>query len=288
MKAMLAASAALALALTGAARAATGSGTVDFTFTSFSGAFAWTDPGTESDPALYSVVGTVNGVQPVFDGGVAPRGLFGQEIISGDATISGETATMVRNDFGVSLPNVVSFTPVASFPTVSTGQPFKIGTFSFTNGAWFGGVSNVPVDLGFTLQTHSSTPEFNQTFNDTVQMVTNVKPASESCSTAQGQADEADFIDIVGAPQLGSLRVFEPFCNSTNAGTSLTATTDLWAQFGSLDLDALKNVQGDGFFSSSTGIGPLGVPEPSTWVMSILGLGALGLAARRRRALARA
>lgn len=280
---------AAATALTGAARAATGSGTVDFTFTSFSGAFAWTDPGFESNPSAdpNSVIGTVNSVQPVFNGGIAPRG-NGQEIISGDAAVSGDTATMVRNDFGVGFPNAVSFTPVAGFSNVTTGQDFKIGTLSFTNGAWFGGASNVPVDLGFTLTTHSTTPEFNQTYSDAIVMVTNVKPASESCGTAQGQNDEADFVYFSGAASMGSLRVYEAFCSPNGATTPPTGSADVYFHFGSLDPGSFQNPQGDAFLSASTSIGPLGVPEPSAWATLILGFGALGGAARRRRAAARA
>lgn len=260
----------------------TGSGTVDFTFTQFNGSFAWVDPGFENNPSAdpNAVIGTVNGVQPTFNGGIFPRGLLGQEIITGDASISGETATMNNGVFGSTLPNVVSFTPVSSFSNVAPGQAFKIGTLAFTNGAWFGGVSNVPVELDFTLTTHSSLPAFDQTSNDAFMMLTNVRPSSESCSSAQGQADEADFVHLKSAPALGSLRVFEPLCAPTNS-TDQTGSVDVYYHFGSLDPDSLRNVQGEGFLSLSTGLGPLAVPEPSTWVLLTLGLAAFGY--RRRK-----
>lgn len=278
--------AALIAVAAGAAHAGpvtTGSGTVDFTFTEFIGSFAWVDPGFENNPSAdpNAVIGTVNGAQPTFNGGIFPRGLFGQEIITGDASISGETATMNNGFLGGTVPNVVSFTPVSSFSNVAPGQAFKIGTLTFTNGAWFGGVSNVPVELDFTLTTHSSTATFNQTSNDAFKMLTNVKPSSESCSSAQGQADEADFVYLKSTPSLGSLRVFEPFCAPTSA-TDQTGSVDVYYHFGSLDPDSLRNVQGDGFLSASTQLGPLAAPEPSTWVLLTLGLAAIGYGRSRK------
>jgi hypothetical protein len=280
--AMTALIAAAAGAAAHAAPVTTGSGTVDFTFTDFKGSFAWVDPGFESNPSAdpNATIGTVNGVQPTFNGGIFPRGLFGQEIITGDAAISGDSVTMNNGFFGGTLPNVVSFTPVSSFSNVAQGQPFKIGTLTFTNGAWFGGVSNVPVELDFTLTTHSSTSAFDQTSNDAFMMLTNVKPSSESCSSAQGQADEADFVYLQSTPALGSLRVYEPFCAPTSA-TDQTASVDVYYHFGSLDPDSLQNVQGDGFYSPSTQLGPLATPEPSTWVLLTFGLAAFGY--RRRK-----
>jgi len=278
----------LSLALTfllhGSASATTGSGTVDFNFTGFSGAFAWADPGTENNPSLgpNNIVGTVNGVVPAFNGSEVDRGLFGQFIIGGDAQIGGTTATMVRGDpQGQQLPNVIQFTPV-SFSNITTGQPFELGTLSFTNGAWFGGTGNMPVNLSFTIQTHSSTPEFNQLRGGEFTMVTNTRPSGSDCSDPAIQKDEADFVYLNDSPALGSLRVYEAFCPIT-ASPPQTGSIELWFRFGSLDPDSLRNVQGDAFYSTSTAIGPLGVPEPSTWMLMLAGVGALGWAVRRQR-----
>ena len=43
-----------------------------------------------------------------------------------------------------------------------------------------------------------------------------------------------------------------------------------------------------GTFIAEIGLSPVGVPEPSTWAMTILGLGLVGSAMRRRRAIAQA
>ena len=291
---VMAGAAGFCLALGGQANAATGSGTLDFTFTGFSGAFASAPASADpSNPADYSLIGSVNGVEPVYNGTSVDAG-FGFRYLGGDGPLSGQSATLVYDNLPGAIPNVITFTPEAGFSNVSTGQPFKVGTLSFTNGQWVGGsfdpLNNMVSNLNFTLTTASSTPEFNQVIHDSVMMTTNqlknrIAPdGTDLCTTSQGQMDEADFVSFAGAPQLGSLRVYDQTCKPS--GATNQGTIDLWMKFGSLDYDSLKNVGGSGFFSPSTGVGNLGVPEPATWSMLILGFGALGLAMRRRRALA--
>jgi hypothetical protein len=254
----------------------------DFNFTGFSGAFAWSEGNdiSASDPSTYLNVGTVNGVQPVYDGTHVNRTADGSQwIIGGTAPLSGTTARLVANSFP-GLPNVVTFTP-ASDQVVSTNVPFVIGTLSFTNGAWFGGVDNLPFILSFTVTTQSSTTALNQVWNDSFVVDTNV--GSGSCSDPAVQATNADFVHVSSAPLMGSLRVFEPFCAPTPDLTQ-EGSADIKAVFDGLEPLQFVNVQGEGFLSSSVTPGPLpsGVPEPATWALLTAGFLALALVSCRK------
>jgi hypothetical protein len=259
----------------------------DFNFTGFSGAFAWS-PGDDisaADPSTYLNVGTVNGVQPVYDGTHVDRTADGSQwIIGGTAPLSGTTATLVANSFP-GLPNVVTFTP-ASNQVVTTNIPFVIGTLSFTNGAWFGGVDNLPFSLAFTVTTHSSMLDLNQVWNDSFVVDTNV--GSGSCSDPAVQATNADFVYVSSTPLMGSLRVYEPFCAPTPDLTQ-EGSAQILAVFDGLEPLQFVNVQGEGFLSSSVTPGPLpsDVPEPPTWALLATGFAAIALASRRGRPLLR-
>lgn len=297
MKTTFAAGVVLACLLASGAQAATGSFDISFNFTGFTGAFAGANLGSDySDPSNYQLIGSVNGVTPVYDGNSVNSG-FGEAYLEGTAPLSGQTATMVYTNLPSAIANVVSFTPAPSYANISTGQPFMIGTISFTNGQWVGGsydrANNMPTYLQFSLKTTSAdTPAFNQEIDDSIVMTTNqlkneiLPDGTDLCTTPQGQADEADFVSIQSASFMGSARVPDMFCKSatdTNQGT-----IELWTQFGSLDYVALRNPGGSAFLVSSTSVGPIGAPEPSTWAMMLVGVGALGLAVRRRKAFAAA
>lgn len=286
----MAGAAALCLAVAGKADA--GSFSISFNFTGFDGAFAAAAPGLDlSDPANYQLIGSVNGVEPVFDGQTVDSG-FGSLYLSGHGPLSGQSATLIYDNLPGAVANVISFTPAPDYSNISVGQEFEIGTISFTNGQWVGGSAdpahNMPAYLHFSLTTTSTdTPAFNQQIDDSIVLTTNelknqIAPdGTDLCTTAQGQHDEADFVSVQNGSFMGSARVPDKFCKAptdTNQGT-----IELWTKFGSLDYVALRNPGGSAFFDPGTGVGPLGVPEPSSWVMSILGFAAMGFAARRRR-----
>ena len=107
---------------------------------------------------------------------------------------------------------------------VATNVPFILGTLSFTNGAWFGGVGNLPFNLSFTVTSQSSTPALdNQVWNDSFVVETNVGPGS--CSDPAVQAVNADFVYVSGAPLMGSVRVPEPFCAPTSERKKFNSRT---------------------------------------------------------------
>lgn len=273
----------LLLACAGSAPAMAGpTVSFDFSFTGFSGAFAWSNGDTTSanDPSSYLGVGMVNGITPLYDGTHADRNASGSQwIIGGTAALNGgTTATMVASTFP-GIPNIVSFSPEANEAPSPDGS-FVLGTLSFTNGAWFGGTANLPFELSFTVTSHSATPEFdNQMWTDSFVVVTNV--ASGNCSDPAVQANNADFVYASGAAFMGSLRVPEPFC-AANSDVTQEGSAKIIGDFDALEPLRFADVQGEAFLSSSVTPGPLSTPEPSTWVMLTLGFIGIGIAGRRR------
>jgi hypothetical protein len=275
-----------------AAQAASGSGTIGFDFTGFSGPFGAATTATLGDQGQWSLVGSVNGQIPTVDGATSPA--FGGSLyVGGTQALSGQSVDMVYTNLPGALDNIVSFTPAASgFNNVTTGQVFLIGTLSFTNGQWVGGsgnpATNFPVTLDFTLSTTSTTPQFNQTLHDSFTVVTNQAQDDSDCATnPQTQQDEADFVYITGAPQIGAMRVYDKTC--APAGVSNSGSVQLFAKFGSLDYVSFANPTGGAFLTDSVGVGSLGgVPEPSAWALLTVGFGLVGWSERRRRSMRRA
>ena len=292
MKMILLAAAFGAAAPAAAVNAITGSGTVSFAFTGFSGAFALT--GTPFDPgnaSLWTLHGDVNGVTPVYASSAPTND--GRTLVLGTTPISGSIADFVYVRSGNPIHNIVSFTP-ASFTDVAQGSNFTLGTIGFTNGFWVGGDAdpafNVPVYLDFTLTTTSATAAFNQTIAGRIKVVTNVA-AGVDCTVPQVQRDEADFLTVESSANLGStgsLRVYDQLCKPADATNS--GSIDLIAQFGSLHIAGFANPGGSGFYDQSVAPGPLppvaAVPEPVTWALLVAGFGVTGVARRRRRVVA--
>lgn len=292
-----------ALALSAPALAVTGSGTTEFRFTSFAGAYGFEGVFTQS--------GTVNGVTPTAFGSPSPSG-FGVDYSIGTvgATTSGgtfpltgtPTTTVTLIDVpGLSAPEmhtVFTWTP-ASFTNVAVGDIFRLGTLSFQNGAWYGAGAtfdqNVTTRLGFRVNTFSSSgPVFNQQRRLTLIHTVNA-PANNDTSTLGGMQAAADWVTIFDPERgvtLNSFRVFD--LNQTPPGETNFGSVDLMGRFGSLDIIGFANPQG-GFITENNlplptvplqdggGGGGIRVPEPDTWALLITGFGLVGTAARRRR-----
>ena len=272
--------------LAGAAQAASGTATISFGFTSFSGPFGAATPATLGDPSQWFLTGSVNGLTPTPNGVTSDAG-FGNLYVGGTSPLSGQTVDMVYTNLPGALDNIITFTPAASTGFVQTGQKFLLGTLGFTNGQWVGGsgnpATNYPTTLNFHLATSSATPQFNQVLDSSFTVVTNQAANDIDCDTNPAtQMAEADFIYFTAVPKLGSMRVFDSFCKP--AGVPNSGTVDVWASFGSLDLISFSNPTGGAFIDDSVNPGPLnGVPEPAAWALMILGFGLVGEAARRRR-----
>ncbi|MBL8555315.1 MAG: PEP-CTERM sorting domain-containing protein [Phenylobacterium sp.] len=276
--------AAVALTIAPVARAASGSGTISFEFTSFEGPFASTETAFLNDPANWQLTGAVNGQIPTVNG-VTSAAFPGYVYVGGTLPLSGNAVTMGYTNVPGAIQGRVEFNPAASFDNVVTGQEFLLGTLVFNNGQWVGGgqnpADNYPVTLNFRLTTTSATPEFNQVMSDAFTVVTN--QAVGDCGDPGTQKDEADFIYLRSAPELGSMRVFDFACAPSGVGN--VGAVEIWGRFGSLHYVDFRNPSGGAFLSGSVDVGPIGggVPEPGTWSLAIAGFGLAGAALRRRR-----
>jgi hypothetical protein len=196
--------------------------------------------------------------------------------------------------------NVISFTPGPTANVVK-GQSFLFGTFSFTNGTWFGNA-----DIAFTMKSVSSDPMLNGfTYQDTLQMDLNpFVPGDPKAG--------ADFLYLLGtsgtlptcsgngvaATTTCSLRVYELFDSPILPhvdGVSNVGTIELFGMISSLDPLQLKNATGGLFVTNSTtpattdnnNLGttlqnPLATPAPPALLLFISGLAALVGGVRRR------
>jgi hypothetical protein len=282
----------------------TGSGTVEFRFTSFEGPaqlsfppglFGPSDPGSR-------ITGTVNGQLPTLGPSVSvnPPSPITWEIGTLDLSGSPVSSVTLVDDPIFSTPereNIFSWTP-AAFSNVAPGTDFTLGTLTFQNGSWFGGGAtaalNRPTTLGFTVTTISSDgPQFNQTRNLKLVHTVNA-PFPNDTTTLPGQQAAADWVTIFDADsgaELNSFRVYD--LNQAPPGFTNVGTVDLIGRFGSLDIVGFANPVG-GFITADSeplppvppgggggGGGP--IPEPAIWALLIAGFGMVGGAVRRRR-----
>lgn len=288
---VLVAVAALATTTATNVAAQTGSGTVAFAFTSFSGPISLSTFADRNDPTAWGTRGLVNEVAVApsgtwVDGGYINSPDFGH--VLGSTALAPSNTVALRYDYvtaGTLQENVISFVP-RPFTNVSVGQNFVLGTLTFQNGFWYGGggtpAFNVTSDLGFTITTSSASgAAFNQTITGVVRMVVNA-PDEADPTTSAGQMAQADWVYIDSPAAIGTLgafRVYDDCCKPAGAGT--IGTVDVIARFNSLDLVGLANPSG-GFITGSVAALPTSaVPEPTTW--ALVGSGLCVLVARLRR-----
>lgn len=173
--------------------------------------------------------------------------------------------------------NRVSFaanTPVG----VSVGDEFKLGTFSFTNGGWFGtypladGTNYVYPEsvFHFRLVTSSNDPRLNgHVFEGDLHL----RVTGGTNPTAE---EDADVFYFAGFTQLAEVHVYEDY--NKPVGASNFGTVDLYGRIGSLIPTRFDNANGV-FFTQPGAV----VPEPSSWMLLVGGIAAAGASLRKRR-----
>lgn len=176
-------------------------------------------------------------------------------------------------------PNIVAFSPVGPIEA-QVGSVFKVGTFTVTNGSWFGnnpGENFYPdTDFGFSITTHSSDPALDGfTFSDTLRFVV-TGPTDPNASIQ----DDADYFYFVDRPDLNTISVFEITDNQGNPiPQGNTGSVDLMVKIGSLIPVAFNNATGGAYIGDQVSA----VPEPESWAMLLAGLGLVGWTTLRRR-----
>ena len=316
---MMATSGLVALMAAAPAAAATvvtprGSGTVEFSFTKFTGPAAEV---TETDTFNTLRVGTVSTIGAdnnynnngsfgptgnYFPTGNTPSELWQERIFTFDSLPSSPLTTVEFQTiplFNDQALNYITFTP-RPFANVAVGTPFTIGTIEFQNGGWFGGSQTQglsrPSTIDFSLKTKSlDGAPFNQSITGRIVHHVQVAPSGADLTTLAGQQAEADWITVYFGNDITcvnncSFWVYEDLGNPALMPPGFTnrGTVDVQAVFGSLLFAGLTNPQG-GFVTPSalplgqgSGGGVGVIPEPSTWMLMILGFGLIAQQLRRR------
>lgn len=260
-------------------------------FMSYSGP-AWTHTYTEPVPTQISTSFSQNGGPTIVltpsqslpgdpDGSFANAGIGLGTI---DFTNGGLAPPASQIDFWVDYGgypdtyNRVAFTPAAS-QAVQSGEEFRIGTFTFANGGWFGvlpysgGIYSYPEsEFHFTVTTSSADATLNgHTFEGTVRLY-----ISGHTVTAT-PADDADYFYFLERPDLGYVGAYETY--NLPLGGSNVGSIDLYGKIGSLVPTRFANAQGVVLGEQLPGNS---VPEPQTWALLMAGLGIVGAMRKRR------
>ncbi len=251
-----------ALCLTSAFSAGAALVSVTGGFTAFNGYASGTAASCVTQFQAFVAGSLVNA--PVCNAGAVGDGSF----ISGPASHNfGSTLRsfeFFEKQFGSDLThNGFSFTPAAAQPVAIVGDPFLLGTLTFTNGIWFnrGPVNFFHIDL----MTESSDPLFSaKTLSD--DLVLDIRLGSTPDANA-------DCIYFNRFASLGKLCAYEQGV----AGKENMTSAELWGQIGSLIPTQFTNVTG-GFLIAAD---PPAIPEPPPLLL-LLGA-ALAAGGLRRR-----
>jgi hypothetical protein len=181
--------------------------------------------------------------------------------------------------------NLVSFTPGPT-ANVSPGDEFLIGTFTFTNGGWFGSLpltdaNGAPYvytypesEFFFSITTASADSTLDgHTFSGTLRLHVT------GADVGAPPADDADYFYFAERLDLGYVGAFESY--NTPAGGSSTGSIDLYGKIGSLTPTRFANAQGVVLASE---LPTPAVPLPPAWALLGGALIPIGAMLRRRRA----
>ena len=175
--------------------------------------------------------------------------------------------------------NAISFTPATGLD-VQVGDRFKLGSFTFTNGAWYGDLPDGTFE--FQLHTVSADPALDSHYMDI-----HIGFHVTSGLSADGSyysvlpVDNADYFYIAEYPELGYVGVYEADPALQPPGGSNTGSIDLWGQIGSLFPTGFENPQGVTLQAAIPIPGAAAIPEPATGALWLAGL-ALVVQVRRR------
>jgi hypothetical protein len=244
-------------------------------------AFAILVAAPQAQAGLVTVTGDFSSFTPdtaVSDSTVTSYGTSGPTtttVMAGQATALDSGTSKIDFKFSAGdsfINNTFEFTPGAA-ANVSRGDIFQLGSFTFTNGTWFG-----TIDLAFSLTTHSADPDLdNHVFSGTMVLIVNPNVANDPYLSA-------DYFYIAERPELGSVRVFERLIQPPG-NPGYTGTAELFGQIGSLIPTSFANPSGGAFISPSIETDPMigAVPEPGTLSLMAMGLACLAFAARTTR-----
>jgi hypothetical protein len=259
-----------------------GSGTVGFSFTSYSGAayeevsmFDYSDDHNFINS--YIRQGKLNGVDIVGNGSIHEYWDYNNDTIDRvrrhytDLSINpadniNEIELTVNNWY----TNLIGF-EAATFENIEIGESFKLGTFTYQNGQVIS-----PFELSFSLETVSDDDGFTQDYEGTLVFDT----TSNNPAINPTPSERADYFHIKEETDMEGVWVYETNEVDPDSGTSLLnlGTVELWGRIGSIELDEFKNPTGGAFLAA---VPNNTIPEPTT--IFLFGLGLLSFAGVNRK-----
>jgi PEP-CTERM motif len=235
-----------------------------------------------------SPTGPFTGLESVFNRygigqgqAVLTTGHVGETVPSVDFYFDSASNPQVRNR--------IAFTPTVG-ADVNVGDTFKLGTFSFQNGAWLGDFPDGTFE--YRIRTASSNPALDgHSFVGYIDFHVTSGLSADGQIASTDPVANADYFYFrpdpfnPGSVPVGFVGVYEAESILQPPGGSNTGTIDLYGRIGSLIPEYFANPQGVTLQASLPVVPNAPVPEPSTWALLLLGLAASAAEGKRRQAV---